>query len=224
MRVRRTAIVTMPTIGVVVISSPRWTLDAVVTVGTMHTQEVMVGIYIFTLRRFRIFVPYSFVEMTQKSYHTEARGGDRHRGPCGDTRVDVENGAVVASGGDGCTDSTRGKFGGVVMAIKHVVAAWLGTGSRHDGSLGWSAGGVDQGCNRDIRLSVVMECYAGTFSLRSLIEGYGQSQKKLVRGLGASGQAQGSPKCSTLTSGRGAEGDGRPRRLDGSRGPSGGKS
>lgn len=35
------------------------------------------------------------------------------------------------------------------MAIKHVVAAWLGTGSRHDGSLGWSAGGVDQGCNRD---------------------------------------------------------------------------
>lgn len=54
---RRTATVTMPTVEIVVIRALRWTIDAVVTVGTMHTQEAMVGIYIFTLRRFRIFVP-----------------------------------------------------------------------------------------------------------------------------------------------------------------------
>ena len=47
---RRTAIVTMPTVEIVVIRALRWTIDAVVTVGTMHTQEAMVGIYIFTLR------------------------------------------------------------------------------------------------------------------------------------------------------------------------------
>lgn len=79
--------------------------------------------------------PYSFVEMTQKAYHTEARGVNRCDGPSGDTRADVENGAVAANGDDGCIDSTRGKFGGVVMAIKQVSAAPRGIGYRCDGSL-----------------------------------------------------------------------------------------
>lgn len=67
--------------------------------------------------------PYSFVEMTQKSYHTEARVVNRRNAPGGDIRADVENGAVAANGDDGRTDPMREKCGGVVIAIKHVSAA-----------------------------------------------------------------------------------------------------
>lgn len=132
---RRTATVTMPTIEIVVIRALRWTIDAVVTVGTMHTQEAMVGIYIFTLRRFRIFVPLLLRRDDTKILSYRSKGGNRCNGPGGDTRSDVENGAVAANGDDGCADSTRGKFGGVVMVIKHVIAASPGAGSRRDGSL-----------------------------------------------------------------------------------------
>lgn len=74
-------------------------------------------------------------------------------GPTGDSRaerVDVGNVAVAASGDDGGTGSIRGKFGGVVMAIKQVSAAAHGIGSRRDGWLRQSIGGVVLECSRGI--------------------------------------------------------------------------
>lgn len=73
-------------------------------------------------------------------------------GPTGDSRAeraDVGNVAVAASGDDGGTGSTRGG-GGVVMAIKQVSAAAHGIGSRSDGSLRQSIGGVVLECSRGI--------------------------------------------------------------------------